>query len=594
MPRLMSLGEQIIINSRDNDAQSALQNGDFEEAERLSRQNLAVLEKTVHENHEGLIRVRQILREIPFARGQELALHYFEKDQFDKALVEYRSCLDVADKEWKPFNHRSLDIRDFIAECMFELKQYSQAVDFCNETLKHRNRSTPNLQLAQTNHVLALSLSKVRPNGLKTAERLHQDNLWLRKSLLGEQHYDTLQSQHWLARVKFKLGAYAEAADLDRKTLRAKLVNDNFVETADVKDSRDYLAEDLEKLPQLSQRKQADNQVKPPVLKLRGNEDLNKSPISGLASNVATVGPSKITPENLRLNAQNSSPLPVRSSDLTLGHIQQLNGAMEETKRSPQAGVQPQVLRTPPNQPKALPPNANKKSPNRSGSSSPKANAGTSPSASNRTRGGSGKCPISPAMVRSQADCAMVLDPEARNQLVVPQNPQHTRARSESAPRNPAASPTPRQPATSKSDDEGEASRREAPTSRREPEPPSEVWFRRLRNVHALIDERPNNKHRKVRIAILDTGIDGTHPEFCRKSGVDRIMGYRSWVDPVADISEAGGLSASQMRKSCKDVDGHGTHATALLLQVDPLAEIYVARLAKSGCPRANVVAEVC
>jgi len=75
----------------------------------------------------------------------------------------------------------------------------------------------------------------------------------------------------------------------------------------------------------------------------------------------------------------------------------------------------------------------------------------------------------------------------------------------------------------------------------------------------------------RVKIAILDTGFDKHDPylEACR----NRIKDSRSWIGGRNDI---------------EDEAGRGTHSLALLLQVAPRSDIYVARIARSNDPASS------
>lgn len=88
-------------------------------------------------------------------------------------------------------------------------------------------------------------------------------------------------------------------------------------------------------------------------------------------------------------------------------------------------------------------------------------------------------------------------------------------------------------------------------------------WFKHLRNdVFPLLPQ--NRKPRKrVKIAILDTGIDMSESFISTNS---------------TRITTENFLSNES---SVEDVHGHGTHAAALLLQIAENADIYVARIAK-------------
>jgi subtilisin family serine protease len=80
---------------------------------------------------------------------------------------------------------------------------------------------------------------------------------------------------------------------------------------------------------------------------------------------------------------------------------------------------------------------------------------------------------------------------------------------------------------------------------------------------------RITNRSGRVRIAILDTGLDLSRSALYTFG--DRVKGYKDWIE---DEREG---------KPWVDLDGHGTHSAALLMKVAPEAEVYVARVFKSG-----------
>lgn len=75
-----------------------------------------------------------------------------------------------------------------------------------------------------------------------------------------------------------------------------------------------------------------------------------------------------------------------------------------------------------------------------------------------------------------------------------------------------------------------------------------------------------------VRIAILDSGFDPTHPLLRTDAGnIDpRIKGFQNFV-------------AGRDAQEYQDEIGHGTHALGLLLKVATCAEIYIARIANQA-----------
>ena len=94
-------------------------------------------------------------------------------------------------------------------------------------------------------------------------------------------------------------------------------------------------------------------------------------------------------------------------------------------------------------------------------------------------------------------------------------------------------------------------------------------------------------KGRRVKIAILDTGIDLTHPEF------DEVDSYypghgvprRERVEWRSFVNSEGN----------SDDDGHGTHSAALLLRLAPKAKIFVAQVVEGRDGRVDpeIVAKV-
>jgi subtilisin family serine protease len=83
-----------------------------------------------------------------------------------------------------------------------------------------------------------------------------------------------------------------------------------------------------------------------------------------------------------------------------------------------------------------------------------------------------------------------------------------------------------------------------------------------------------------VRIAILDTGVDGNHPDIY--SHWKQIKKVRSWVGEMAKtIYGDGEMSQKVIRRIHQDENGHGTHTTALVLKIAPTADIFIARIAK-------------
>jgi subtilisin family serine protease len=93
--------------------------------------------------------------------------------------------------------------------------------------------------------------------------------------------------------------------------------------------------------------------------------------------------------------------------------------------------------------------------------------------------------------------------------------------------------------------------------------------------------ENTTTKSDAVRIAILDTGVDGSHPGIYPHW--KQVRNIRSWVgNKVQTVYGDGDMSEKQIRKVRQDESGHGTHTTGLVLKVAPNADIFIARIANS------------
>jgi len=90
-------------------------------------------------------------------------------------------------------------------------------------------------------------------------------------------------------------------------------------------------------------------------------------------------------------------------------------------------------------------------------------------------------------------------------------------------------------------------------------------WFKHLReDVFPLLPKNPKLENR-VKIAILDTGIDMTE---------NVIRGYKQRIIAQSFLPN---------ENEVQDLHGHGTHAAGLLLRVARNADIYVARITTNG-----------
>lgn len=102
----------------------------------------------------------------------------------------------------------------------------------------------------------------------------------------------------------------------------------------------------------------------------------------------------------------------------------------------------------------------------------------------------------------------------------------------------------------------------------------SKDWLERFKNIiqTRIRSSGTSVSHSRVKVALLDTGIDLQHSYFEGEYLSGRIKSVRSWVD---------GKKAAEDRDG-GDVSGHGTFIASLLLDLCPAIDIYVARISKS------------
>lgn len=109
----------------------------------------------------------------------------------------------------------------------------------------------------------------------------------------------------------------------------------------------------------------------------------------------------------------------------------------------------------------------------------------------------------------------------------------------------------------------------------------TDKWLKRLESdAGGLVRQcRRNIVRQRVKIAILDTGIDVRNVAFAQAVSKGLIKKVEDFADPTGD-----GL----------DLNGHGTHCAGLLVRIAPEAEIYVARVTKGAKnPDPDLIAKV-
>ncbi|KAL9005235.1 MAG: hypothetical protein Q9188_001995 [Gyalolechia gomerana] len=106
-------------------------------------------------------------------------------------------------------------------------------------------------------------------------------------------------------------------------------------------------------------------------------------------------------------------------------------------------------------------------------------------------------------------------------------------------------------------------------------------WFDRFQETQSLVARSRKAKGSRVKIAILDSGIDLNHPHFGKIPENLGAVDQQQQAPRRHRVKEC----KSFVREAAADCDsgGHGTHCAALLLDLSPNANIYAARVYEEG-----------
>jgi subtilisin family serine protease len=101
----------------------------------------------------------------------------------------------------------------------------------------------------------------------------------------------------------------------------------------------------------------------------------------------------------------------------------------------------------------------------------------------------------------------------------------------------------------------------------------ADKWMRDLKSCMAKRIKKEDEPRTMppVKIAILDTGVDYTHPHVQALKTRGVLVGRRGFVNAEEEDSE----------QATQDNDGHGTHIAWLIFQVAPKAQIYIAKISE-------------
>jgi subtilisin family serine protease len=98
--------------------------------------------------------------------------------------------------------------------------------------------------------------------------------------------------------------------------------------------------------------------------------------------------------------------------------------------------------------------------------------------------------------------------------------------------------------------------------------------------VTTLLSEENLENVSRIKVAVLDTGIDPSHP-FIQEKWMRPETDDNN--DPLEDRGYFDFVSESSAPTTPEDTCGHGTHVAGLILQLAPFVKLYVARVFQDG-----------
>jgi subtilisin family serine protease len=102
----------------------------------------------------------------------------------------------------------------------------------------------------------------------------------------------------------------------------------------------------------------------------------------------------------------------------------------------------------------------------------------------------------------------------------------------------------------------------------------SDAWFREFENTKEIFK---NGYPARIKLAVLDTGINAEHPGICAKNWSPKKDKKMFYYDATK-----GPLSMNDYHEPT-DAVGHGTHIAGLILETAPSVELYVIRVFTSA-----------
>ena len=199
------------LKSMNNLASVLSSQGNYEEAERIHRQALALYETVLGKEHPSTLTSMNNLASVLSSQGK-----YEEAERIHRQALALRER--VLGKEYPS----SLGSMNNLASVLSSQGKYEEAEEIYRQALALRERVLGKEHPSTLGSINNLASVLSRQGNYEEAERIHRQALALKETVLGKEHPKTLTSMNNLASVLSSQGKYEEAERIHRQALALK------------------------------------------------------------------------------------------------------------------------------------------------------------------------------------------------------------------------------------------------------------------------------------------------------------------------------------------------------------------------------------